>query len=103
MPYTRPFLHCVNTNSVSPVLETVETEPFTSYTPKNFPGVIRTCFKKKNTDLKPNLILDIESTPLSECFARQGIKIPVRKEKAKKRSKMTLSTAQFLSDMEKDF
>lgn len=84
-------------------METVATEPFTSYTPKHFPGVVRKFQKNKNnTDLKPNLILYVEPTPLSECFARQGIKIPVRKEKIKKRSKMTLSTAQFLSDMEKD-
>lgn len=92
---------------MSPVIETVATEPFTSYTPKHFPGVVRKFQKKKkkkkNTDLKPNLMLYVEPTPLSECFARQGIKIPVRKEKTKKRSKMTLSTAQFLSDMEKDY
>lgn len=88
---------------MSPVIETVATKPFKSYTPKHFPGVVRKFQKKKkNTDLKPNLILYVEPTPLSECFARQGIKIPVRKEKTKKRSKMTLSTAQFLSDMEKD-
>ncbi|KAL9550186.1 hypothetical protein MBANPS3_004853 [Mucor bainieri] len=78
-----PFLHCVNTQSASPVLKTIETKPFTSYTPKNFPGVV-------------------QSTPLSECFAKQGIKIPVRKEKAKKQNKKVFSTAQFLSDMDKD-
>ncbi|KAF1798857.1 velvet factor [Mucor lusitanicus] len=78
-----PFLHCVNTQSASPVLKTVETKPFTSYTPKNFPGVV-------------------QSTPLSECFAKQGIKIPVRKEKSKKQNKKVFSTAQFLSDMDKD-
>ncbi|CAO0795370.1 unnamed protein product [Mucor circinelloides] len=79
-----PFLHCVNTQSASPVLKTVETKPFTSYTPKNFPGVV-------------------QSTPLSECFAKQGIKIPVRREKAKKQNKKVSSTAQFLSDMDKDY
>ncbi|GAN09185.1 hypothetical protein MAM1_0249d08707 [Mucor ambiguus] len=78
-----PFLHCVNTKSASPVLKTIETKPFKSYTPKNFPGVV-------------------QSTPLSECFARQGIKIPVRKDKAKKQNKKVFSTAQFLSDMDKD-
>ncbi|KAK4515857.1 uncharacterized protein ATC70_010815 [Mucor velutinosus] len=78
-----PFLHCVNTHSASPVLKTIETKPFTSFTPKNFPGVV-------------------QSTPLSECFAKQGVKIPVRKEKAKKQNKKVFSTAQFLSDMDKD-
>ncbi|EMD85134.1 hypothetical protein COCHEDRAFT_33742 [Bipolaris maydis C5] len=36
-------------------------DPFTVYSAKKFPGVI-------------------ESTPLSKCFAQQGIKIPIRKD-----------------------
>jgi hypothetical protein len=45
----------------SPILATVNSEPFTVYSAKKFPGVI-------------------ESTPLSKCFASQGIKIAIRKE-----------------------
>jgi hypothetical protein len=44
-----------------PVLATSFSEPFTVYSAKKFPGVI-------------------ESTPLSKCFAQQGIKIPIRKD-----------------------
>lgn len=36
---------------------------FTVYSAKRFPGVV-------------------ESTPLSKCFAHQGIKIPIRKDGA---------------------
>lgn len=43
------------------VLATCFSEPFQVYSAKKFPGVI-------------------ESTPLSKCFAQQGIKIPIRKE-----------------------
>ncbi|KAI9358407.1 velvet factor-domain-containing protein [Pilaira anomala] len=57
-----PYSHSVNTTSNSCVLKTIYTEPFTVYTAKKFPGVV-------------------QSTPLSKCFARQGIKIPIRKEK----------------------
>ncbi|KAF7578885.1 Velvet domain containing protein [Pyrenophora tritici-repentis] len=39
-------------------------EQFTVYSAKKFPGVI-------------------ESTPLSKCFAQQGIKIPIRKDAPK--------------------
>ncbi|KAJ4370537.1 hypothetical protein N0V83_005058 [Neocucurbitaria cava] len=45
----------------SPVLATSFSMPFTVYSAKKFPGVI-------------------ESTPLSKCFAQQGIKIPIRKD-----------------------
>ncbi|KAF9354609.1 hypothetical protein BGX34_010909, partial [Mortierella sp. NVP85] len=45
----------------SPVLATVFSEPFTIYSAKRFPGMT-------------------ESTALSKCFAKQGIKIPIRKE-----------------------
>jgi hypothetical protein len=49
------------TNGKSPILATANSEPFTVYSAKKFPGVI-------------------ESTPLSKCFAGQGIKIAIRKE-----------------------
>ena len=57
-----PLSHNVNTTTVSQVLSVVETDPFVVYTAKKYPGVVH-------------------STPLSKCFARQGIKIPIRKEK----------------------
>ncbi|KAH7072939.1 velvet factor [Paraphoma chrysanthemicola] len=44
-----------------PILCHAFSEPFTVYSAKKFPGVI-------------------ESTPLSKCFAQQGIKIPIRKD-----------------------
>lgn len=49
-----------------PVLASSFSEPFTVYSAKKFPGVI-------------------ESTPLSKCFASQGIKIPIRKDGPKER------------------
>lgn len=49
--------------SVAPVLASVYSDVFTVYSAKRFPGVV-------------------ESTPLSKCFATQGIKIPIRKEGA---------------------
>lgn len=48
----------------SPVLASVFSQPFQVFSAKKFPGVI-------------------ESTPLSKCFASQGIKIPIRKDGAK--------------------
>ncbi|KAG0370050.1 hypothetical protein BGZ54_007942 [Gamsiella multidivaricata] len=45
----------------SVVMAAVFSEPFTIYSAKRFPGMT-------------------ESTALSKCFARQGIKIPIRKE-----------------------
>lgn len=50
----------------APVLASVFSEPFQVYSAKKFPGVI-------------------ESTPLSKCFALQGIKIPIRKDGVKGR------------------
>lgn len=44
-----------------PVLAYLFSEQFQVYSAKKFPGVI-------------------ESTPLSKCFAQQGIKIPIRKD-----------------------
>lgn len=38
---------------------------------------------KKNKTQKWNALL-LDSTPISKCFARQGIKIPIRKEKVNK-------------------
>ena len=45
----------------APVLAYVFSDSFQVYSAKKFPGVI-------------------ESTPLSKCFAAQGIKIPIRKD-----------------------
>jgi len=45
----------------SPVLAWAFSQPFQVFSAKKFPGVI-------------------ESTPLSKCFAGQGIKIPIRKD-----------------------
>ena len=45
----------------APVLASVFSDVFQVYSAKKFPGVC-------------------ESTPLSKCFATQGIKIPIRKE-----------------------
>ncbi|KAI5801672.1 velvet factor-domain-containing protein [Peziza echinospora] len=52
----------LNTGS-APVLASAFSEVFQVYSAKKFPGVI-------------------ESTPLSKCFATQGIKIPIRRDKA---------------------
>jgi hypothetical protein len=48
-------------NGKAPVLAACFSEVFVVYSAKKFPGVV-------------------ESTPLSKCFATQGIKIPIRKE-----------------------
>ncbi|KAI8140953.1 velvet factor [Fennellomyces sp. T-0311] len=48
------------------VLDQVMSEPFSVYTAKNFPGMT-------------------ESTELSRCFAKQGIKISIRKDKVQQR------------------
>jgi hypothetical protein len=50
--------------SKAPVLATCFSDVFQVYSAKKFPGVI-------------------ESTQLSKAFARQGIKIPIRKEGSK--------------------
>ena len=47
-----------------PVLSHIFSEKFQVFSAKKFPGVI-------------------ESTPLSKCFAAQGIKIPIRKDGAR--------------------
>lgn len=52
----------------APVLAQVFSEPFQVYSAKKFPGVC-------------------ESTPLSKCFAQQGVKIPIRKEGQDEKSK----------------
>jgi hypothetical protein len=49
------------TQGKGPILACNFSEAFTVYSAKKFPGVI-------------------ESTPLSKCFAQQGIKIPIRKD-----------------------
>lgn len=55
--------HASNTlnNGSAPVLASTFTKEFQVFSAKKFPGVI-------------------ESTPLSKCFAVQGIKIPIRKD-----------------------
>lgn len=50
----------VNTTK-APILASCYSEVFTVFSAKKFPGVV-------------------ESTPLSKCFALQGIKIPIRKD-----------------------
>ncbi|KAI8098644.1 VelB protein [Halteromyces radiatus] len=60
----------VNTSTSTHVLTRVFTDLFTVYTAKKFPGVVK-------------------STPLSQCFAKQGIKIPIRKDTQAKRKKST--------------
>lgn len=52
----------------APVLASVYSQPFQVFSAKKFPGVI-------------------ESTPLSKCFASQGIKIPIRKDGPKTESR----------------
>jgi hypothetical protein len=52
--------YAVNTGK-APILASCFSEVFTVYSAKKFPGVV-------------------ESTPLSKCFATQGIKIPIRKD-----------------------
>ncbi|PNS20496.1 hypothetical protein CAC42_5946 [Sphaceloma murrayae] len=52
----------------TPVLASVFSNHFQVYSAKKFPGVI-------------------ESTPLSKCFASQGIKIPIRKDATKGEAK----------------
>lgn len=56
-----------NSNGTAQILCSTFSEPFRSYSAKKFPGVI-------------------DSTSLSKCFAIQGIRIPVRRDK-KSRSK----------------
>ena len=61
---TASSLSSANVNPGScPVLASCFSDSFTVYSAKKFPGVC-------------------ESTPLSKCFATQGIKIPIRKEGA---------------------
>ncbi|KAF9088888.1 hypothetical protein BGX23_007031 [Mortierella sp. AD031] len=62
----------------SAVMATVFSEQFTIFSAKRFPGMT-------------------ESTPLSKCFARQGIKIPIRKEPRVSRNKR-LAEANMLGD-----
>ncbi|KAG0358067.1 hypothetical protein BG005_002768 [Podila minutissima] len=57
------------TNPTFDVLATAFSDPFVSYSAKKFPGMTK-------------------STNLSKCFASQGIKIPIRKEKRASRSRV---------------
>lgn len=54
------------TTGKTPILASCFSDVFQVYSAKKFPGVV-------------------ESTPLSKCFATQGIKIPIRKDGAAKR------------------
>ncbi|CEP09152.1 hypothetical protein [Parasitella parasitica] len=76
-----PESHRVNTTTVSKVLAEIETEPLVVYTAKKYPGVV-------------------QSTPLSKCFARQGIKIPIRKERTNKTNgrKSSIATVDLSED-----
>ncbi|ORZ08965.1 velvet factor-domain-containing protein [Absidia repens] len=65
-----PCGNTVNTSSPTQVLTRVYTDLFTVFTAKKFPGVVR-------------------STTLSQCFAKQGVKIPIRKDTQVKRKKST--------------
>ncbi|KAG2172208.1 hypothetical protein INT43_004749 [Umbelopsis isabellina] len=58
-----PYMRSTNEAS-SRVLAQAFSEPFTVFSAKKFPGMI-------------------ESTPLSRAFARQGVKIPIRKDASK--------------------
>lgn len=58
-----PYLQGIN-EAPSRVLAQTFSDPFTVFSAKKFPGMI-------------------ESTPLSRAFARQGVKIPIRKDAAK--------------------
>lgn len=62
-PGGTPSSPVINVGS-APVLASVFSDVFQVYSAKKFPGVI-------------------ESTPLSKCFAFQGIKIPIRKDGVK--------------------
>ncbi|KAI7856618.1 velvet factor-domain-containing protein [Circinella umbellata] len=62
----------LNTDSISHVLTATKSDAFTAFTAKNFPGVV-------------------PPTQLSQCFARQGIKIPTRRDTKSKRMRKTSS------------
>lgn len=59
-----------NIPNSAPIITSVFSNPFRSYSAKKFPGVI-------------------DSTDLSRCFANQGIKIPIRREQKSKEKKNT--------------
>ncbi|KAI8148837.1 velvet factor-domain-containing protein [Fennellomyces sp. T-0311] len=65
-----PNSQTVNTKSISHVLTTATSSVFTAYTAKNFPGVV-------------------PPTTLSQCFAKQGVKIPTRRDTKSKRKKIS--------------
>ena len=87
----RPYLQGIN-ESPSRVLAQTFSNPFTVFSAKKFPGMIGRSFhsKKKNASTIHRYVMLIvillppsESTPLSRAFARQGVKIPIRKDVAK--------------------
>ncbi|CAO3700062.1 unnamed protein product [Rhizopus stolonifer] len=67
-----PHAHKVNTNELSQVIQIVYSAPLEVFTAKKYPGVV-------------------EATPLSMCFAQQGIKIPVRKDPSGLKNKQKTS------------
>lgn len=59
-------------SGTAPILCSAFSQPFRSYSPKKFPGVI-------------------DSTELSKCFASQGIRIPIRRDNNKNARKRSVS------------
>jgi hypothetical protein len=85
--------------AASRVLAQAFSEPFTVFSAKKFPGMIGKRLdpytpkyyantKSRNTQ-KNWFILLLESTPLSRAFARQGVKIPIRKDASKSKKEDT--------------
>ncbi|KAI7887159.1 hypothetical protein K492DRAFT_173510 [Lichtheimia hyalospora FSU 10163] len=73
-----PKQHTVNTRSISNVVTTTFSDVFIAYTAKTFPGVV-------------------SPTALSQCFAKQGVKIPIRSDTkprgtSRKRNSSTTTT-----------
>ncbi|KAI9275834.1 velvet factor [Phascolomyces articulosus] len=63
----------VNTKSISHIVTTTTSDVFTAFTAKNFPGVV-------------------PPTQLSQCFAKQGVKIPTRRDTKSKRMRKSSET-----------
>jgi hypothetical protein len=93
IPYTDPINHHISSETSSAVSNIeceVFSEPFYVYSAKRFPGMIGE-WNERLQHYRPRLILcvrvnvPIESTSLSRCFAKQGVKIPVRKDSSKSR------------------
>ncbi|KAI8977336.1 velvet factor-domain-containing protein [Mycotypha africana] len=81
-----PTSYTLNTSSTSHIITTIASNSFAVYTPKKFPGVAG---KKDHEYMFCPLLCThhtcvciTDSTELSKCFAKQGVKIPIRKEKS---------------------